>query len=954
MKIMKIARTEGRGSGLFSRVNGLLCLLLLGCFLRFPVPVFAQDETCLECHGERDFTTERDGKEISLYVHAAKFSSSVHGENGCVSCHEDADVEEFPHDEKLAPVECGNCHEDISRQYHNSLHGKALQQGKYLAPTCTTCHGKHDILAHTDERSPTYVMNIPSLCGTCHKEGTPVSRLRSVSESHVLEDYSQSIHGDGLFRRGLIVTAVCTSCHTSHAILPHEDPNSTINRRNIASTCLQCHTQIEKVHLKVIRGELWEVQPHKLPICVDCHQPHKVRRVFYEESFPDSKCLSCHAKNGLQKVADGDTISLYVDKEELLHSAHANNSCIKCHTNVSNSKKPVCRDSGPVDCSMCHAEEVANYQSSTHGTLHAQGVTNAPYCTDCHGTHGTQSKDDKTSPIFTRNIPDLCGRCHREGQKAAVIYKGEEHEIYKNYTMSIHGKGLLQSGLLVTATCVDCHTAHSELPADNPKSTVFSENIPETCAQCHFGIFEQFKRSIHSTAKTNHVKGKLPACNDCHQSHTIKRVDVDNFRQEIIDQCGRCHMDVTKTYFDTFHGKVSKLGSARTAKCYDCHGSHNILPVSDPRSTLSHNNIVQTCKKCHPNSNRKFVGYLTHATHHNKTKYPYLFYTFWFMSILLIGTFSFFGLHTVMWLPRAIHERRQISQKNGDRQTTTVPSAMSGQKIHIQRFDGFSRFLHVLVILSFLSLAITGMTIKFSGVGVFQSMSQFLGGYEVTGHIHRVAAFITFVYFFLHIVYLIYKKRARKMPWSRMFRGEDTLLPRKQDFVEFWQSMKWFLGVGPRPEYGHWTYWEKFDYFAVFWGIGVIGGSGLILWFPELFTNLGLHGWLINVATIIHSDEALLATGFIFTVHFFNTHFRPDKFPMDPVIFTGSVSLEELKYDRPREYMRLIRERAIRGKFVAPPPRWFTIGARVFGLTCLSIGIAIIILILYAMIFLYR
>ena len=99
--------------------------------------------------------------------------------------------------------------------------------------------------------------------------------------------------------------------------------------------------------------------------------------------------------------------------------------------------------------------------------------------------------------------------------------------------------------------------------------------------------------------------------------------------------------------------------------------------------------------------------------------------------------------------------------------------------------------------------------------------------------------------------------------------------------------------------YGRCTYWEKFDYFAVFWGMFIIGSTGLFLWFPEFFTIV-LPGWFVNVATIIHSDEALLAVAFIFTIHFFNTHFRPDKFPMDPVIFTGRVPLEELKRDKPR------------------------------------------------------
>ncbi|NIR49051.1 hypothetical protein GWO43_11420 [candidate division KSB1 bacterium] len=929
-----------------------MILLLFGLILFSPLTLTAQDDVCLECHGEKDFVMERDGQEVSLYVNSRKFAQSVHGEIGCVSCHYDADVEELPHAEDLEPVDCSICHDDVSEKYHDSLHGEALEQGKYLAPDCITCHGKHGILSSKNETSPTYVMNVPSLCGSCHKEGTRVSQLRGVSKRHVLEDYSQSIHGDGLFKRGLIVTAVCTSCHTSHDILPHENPASSINRDNIANTCLQCHTQIERVHRKVIRGELWEKKPHQLPICVDCHQPHKVRRVFYEESFPDSECLSCHSDKNLTKSTDGQIRSLYVDLDRLQNSVHRNNQCIKCHTDVSRSKNPVCLNSGKVDCSMCHAEQVEDYQVSQHGKYHAEGNPIAPYCTDCHGEHGMQSKDDIESPIFARNIPDLCGRCHREGQKAAVAYTGEEHEIIKNYTMSIHGKGLLQSGLMVTATCIDCHTAHRELPKSNPNSTVSEHNIATTCSQCHLGIFEEFKNSIHSPEVSDTDKD-LPVCNDCHLSHTIKRVDVSDFRQGILDQCGKCHLEVAETYFDTFHGKVSKLGSVRTAKCYDCHGAHNILPITNPKSTLSRENIVETCQSCHPNSNRKFVGYLTHATHHNKSKYPYLYYSFWSMSFLLIGTFSFFGLHTILWLPRAIHERR----RNGKlKRTNTLleSKVVSSSKTYFQRFDPFSRFLHLLVIISFLSLAITGMTIKFSGVGVFQMLSRILGGYEVTGFIHRAAAVITFAYFFMHLGYIFYKKRKEKIPIKKLFTGEDTILPRKRDFVEFWQTIKWFLGVGKRPEYGKWTYWEKFDYFAVFWGVAVIGSSGLMLWFPEFFTNIGLPGWLINVATIIHSDEALLATGFIFTIHFFNTHFRPDKFPMDPVIFTGSVSLEELKEDRPREYSRLLKTRNIRKKLVKAPPPWFQLGTKIFGLTCLAIGILVILLIIYSMIFLYQ
>ena len=276
------------------------------------------------------------------------------------------------------------------------------------------------------------------------------------------------------------------------------------------------------------------------------------------------------------------------------------------------------------------------------------------------------------------------------------------------------------------------------------------------------------------------------------------------------------------------------------------------------------------------------------------------------------------------------------------------------EDVYIWRFEPFLSFLHILVIISFLSLAVTGMTIKFSGVGVFQFVSKVLGGYEVTGSIHRFAAIITFLYFILHIGYMINKMVKKKRTAKHMLKGENSMVPNKRDLSEFVGTIKWFFGTGPRPQYGRWTYWEKFDYFAVFWGVAVIGGSGLFLWFPEFFTSLGIAGWLINVATIIHSDEALLATGFIFTIHFFNTHFRPDKFPMDKVIFTGRVPLEEFKKDRPREYQILVDSNTLEERLAPPPPEWLVKSSRIFGFTALTIGLLIVVMIIYSMIFLYR
>jgi cytochrome b subunit of formate dehydrogenase len=126
-------------------------------------------------------------------------------------------------------------------------------------------------------------------------------------------------------------------------------------------------------------------------------------------------------------------------------------------------------------------------------------------------------------------------------------------------------------------------------------------------------------------------------------------------------------------------------------------------------------------------------------------------------------------------------------------------------------------------------------------------------------------------------------------------------MPNFQDLKDIINHNKWFFGTGEKPQFGRWTYWEKFDYMAVFWGVAVIGFSGFILWFPEFFSKF-FPGWAINVALIVHSDEALLAAGFIFTFHFFNVHFRPEKFPMDTVMFSGRISKTELIHERKRLY----------------------------------------------------
>jgi cytochrome b subunit of formate dehydrogenase len=269
------------------------------------------------------------------------------------------------------------------------------------------------------------------------------------------------------------------------------------------------------------------------------------------------------------------------------------------------------------------------------------------------------------------------------------------------------------------------------------------------------------------------------------------------------------------------------------------------------------------------------------------------------------------------------------------------------------RFTRLDRTLHILMIVSFMSLALTGLTLKFSYTAWASIMSHMLGGFESAGFIHRVAAVLMVGVFLTHLVDLVRLKRKTYGSWAALVLGPNTMLPTWRDATEFWGTLKWFLGLGERPRYGRWTYWEKFDYFAVFWGVAIIGSTGFSLWFSEFVTRF-IPGWFINVATIIHSDEALLATGFIFTVHFFNTHLRPEKFPMDLVIFTGRMPLEEFRRDKPAEHDALVESGTLEQQLVEPYPLVVIRALQAFAWGALGLGFSMVIWIIYAMLFAYR
>jgi len=254
------------------------------------------------------------------------------------------------------------------------------------------------------------------------------------------------------------------------------------------------------------------------------------------------------------------------------------------------------------------------------------------------------------------------------------------------------------------------------------------------------------------------------------------------------------------------------------------------------------------------------------------------------------------------------------------------------------RLGLFHRILHGFLMGSFLGLAATGLPLKFNTAPWASTLAHSLGGFGAILFFHKTFALLLTLCFLVHIGYVL-NLAAKQGSWGVLW-GPGSMVPQPQDVFDMLRHFRWFARLGPKPRFDRFTYWEKFDYWAVFWGMAVIGMSGYMMWFSSFFARFA-PGWVFNVALLIHSEEALLAVWFIFSIHFFNSHLRPEKFPMDLVIFTGRVSEEELRVERPLEYERLVIEEGLEAIATDPPPLWLRNFGRLLGLTAIGIGFAL-------------
>ena len=365
-----------------------------------------------------------------------------------------------------------------------------------------------------------------------------------------------------------------------------------------------------------------------------------------------SDCLTCHGDKTMQNAA-GHSIS--VDGDKFGASIHGSLQCNNCHADIKEYPHP--DHIAKVECKTCHADEASKLTGSVHSSAKEHP------CTSCHGNaHEIFPKTDSRSAVYPLNVPKTCGQCHSDG---AMATKKGLPSIYPHYMDSIHGSALSKEGLLVAANCQSCHGSHNILSHKDPASPTFKANIPKTCGTCHAKINDDYQAGAHGHAIAA-GNLKAPVCTDCHTTHAILQPTESEFRMQSTPICGSCHKDKLSTYRDTFHSQLGSLGGyVETARCWDCHGAHEIYPASDPRSPIHKASLVKTCGKCHTGANLSFVQYQPHANAHDRKLNPALYYVRLFMNLLLASVLTFFVIHTILWLIRSRFDQVRRKSANG-------------------------------------------------------------------------------------------------------------------------------------------------------------------------------------------------------------------------------------------------------------------------------------------------
>jgi formate dehydrogenase gamma subunit len=552
--------------------------------------------------------------------------------------------------------------------------------------------------------------------------------------------------------------------------------------------------------------------------------------------------------------------------------------------------------------SLFHTAPHAAYDHSFHSQAIHNG-TKAATCLDCHTRNGDLTTmlpaSDPNSTINRANIAETCGKCH--GDKSVMQGSGISDRPFLSYQESVHAKAMAR-GNRSAAVCTDCHNSHDIQSASNSQSSIAKANIPATCGKCHRTEANEFAQSVHGQAVTRGVS-RAPVCTDCHGIHSIKlpfdQTTAIATTAVATDSCAKCHEGVMLTqefgvpsgrvssYKDSYHGLASQLGSKVVANCASCHGVHNILPSSDPKSMVNANNLSQTCGQCHVGASVNFTngkihltsGLVSEVARHDMGVVGTRIVRWLYLPLIFLVIGGMVVHNALIWRKKVVAKRRQ--------QRT------------IARLSANQRAQHWLLLSSFIILVLSGFALKYPD----SWLAWLLGGNEFLRRIiHRAAAVVMLLVGTYHVLYLALSKEGRL--WVK------DMLPRVKDVRDLIANFAYYLGVrNAKPKIARFGYAEKAEYWAVVWGTIIMGLTGLMIWF-----KIGVFGflprWWVDIALAVHFYEAVLATLAIIVWHFYQVIFDPDVYPINFAFIDGRVSEESYKEEHELAYEQMKQQAA--------------------------------------------
>ncbi len=705
---------------------------------------------------------------------------------------------------------------------------------------------------------------------------------------------------DALPEKSIHYELDCADCHSDVVDEEHMDTGV----RKVA--CADCHDDISELVKRDIHHRLTHVELDP-PDCKTCHGTHDVFPIASYSNITKAFCGDCHDSMVLAnpyhtEAVGSETCADCHDTEEtvtnLTKSVHGFLNCSDCHNYISNNLEDHPDNftfSQTADCYICHSDIAAEHRESIHGISIFEGVEEAANCWNCHGSHSIVKVHDTESPVSPKNLPATCATCHED----PVITEKFDFDLASpstNYEKSVHAEVVGEGG----PSCASCHGVHNIKNLVQEGSTIAPLNIPNTCGQCHEEIVEEYKKSIHWIKAQKGVRS-APLCNDCHSEHSInaistaknKRHEVKLLQEETCYQCHQNPMIARRSgseglealqYRDSYHGMAVERGDEDAAMCVDCHGVHNILPKKYPSSTVSEQNVTQTCQTCHQGATEVFSKSYSHRTQAEEALYVENMVTqiyFWLIIVVIGGMV----IHNIIVY---VFEIKRMKKKHED--AITIP-----------RFTKNEVVQHLLLLISFITLAITGFALKYPTSWWSDGLYQLGMTETVRQWIHRISAIIMTITSIYHIFYLLGTKRGREILFE--------MIPKLRDLTTAVQNVMYHLGLRKeKPLFDKYNYIEKAEYWALIWGTIVMTATGLVLWFPTVVGDWAPI-WFIKVAEIVHFYEAILASLAILIWHWFFVIFHPNEYPMSFTWIDGKMDLHHYRHHHENHFRKVLLER---------------------------------------------